>query len=384
MKFGLVSEMQNPLVNGVVDETRLVEETIEQCVLADQMGFNYLWLVEHHFLPTFSASSCPDIMFGALSRLTKQIRLGFGVVILPHHHPIRVAERVAMVDQLSGGRVDFGTGRSVAYEQLGFGVDPRDTRGMWAESLEMVPKMWREEEFSWDGEYWKVPARNIIPKPLQKPHPPIWLACNQTSSYGLAAEKGLGVLAFSTYAAAGLADHIKRYKANVKDAQPAGAFVNDQWANFTIAHCGEDNDTAQELGARAIKQFFGPDRPYTQGQTELYKKLVKAWGGVPEDIQAPFRRFLSGEEQVLKGSGLEGVELDIDFSPLEELDAKTLAERGVIVAGNPEGCIRGVKRHHESGADQLILLMQTDQITHEQTMSSIELFGTYVIPEFNN
>ena len=384
MKFGLISEMQNPLVDGAVDENRVVEETIEQGVLADEIGFDYLWFVEHHFLPTFSASSCPDIMFGAISRLTKQIRLGFGVVILPHHHPIRVAERVAMVDQLSGGRVDFGTGRSVAYEQTGFDVDPRETRGMWAESLEMVPKMWQEEEFSWDGQYWKVPPRSIIPKPLQKPHPPMWLACNQSSSYDLAAEKGLGVLAFSTYAADGLSEHIKRYKANIKEARPVGAFVNDQWASFTIANCGEDNEKARELGARAIRAFFGPDRPYTQGQTDLYKKLVKAWGGVPEDIQAPFRRFLSGEDEALEASGLENVELDIDVSPIEELDAKTLAERGVIVAGDPEGCIQGVKRHQESGADQLILLMQTDQIGHEQTMSSIELFGKHVIPEFRD
>lgn len=127
MKFSLAYEMQRP----TLDDHAVIEETIEQCILADEMGFDAVWFVEHHFLTTFSGSPCPEVIFGALSRLTKNIRLGFGVVILPYHHPVRVAERVAMVDQLSHGRVDFGTGRSAPYEQMGMGIDPRDTREMW-------------------------------------------------------------------------------------------------------------------------------------------------------------------------------------------------------------------------------------------------------------
>ena len=159
--------MQRP----IVDDHTVIEETIEQCVFADKMGFDYLWFVEHHFLTGFSMSPCPEVIYGALSRLTKRIRLGFGVVILPYHHPARVAERVAMVDHLSGGRVDFGTGRSAPYEQTGMGIDPRDTRDMWAESLEMVPKAWEDGLFSWEGRFWNAP-RDVRPKPYQKPHPP--------------------------------------------------------------------------------------------------------------------------------------------------------------------------------------------------------------------
>ena len=108
MKFSLAYEMQRPMLN----DHAVIEETIEQCILADEMGFDAVWFVEHHFLTTFSESPCPEVIFGALSRLTKRIRLGFGVSVLPYHHPVRVAERVAMVDQLSHGRVEFGTGRS--------------------------------------------------------------------------------------------------------------------------------------------------------------------------------------------------------------------------------------------------------------------------------
>ncbi|MDE0207369.1 MAG: LLM class flavin-dependent oxidoreductase, partial [Candidatus Tectomicrobia bacterium] len=168
MKLSLAYEMQRP----VVDDHAVIEETIEQCVLADEMGFDTIWFVEHHFLTGFSMSPCPETIFGALSRLTKRIRLGFGVVILPYHHPVRVAERVAMIDHMSGGRVDFGTGRSAPYEQTGMGIDPRDTRDMWEESLSMIPKIWEDGMFEWEGRFWNVPARDVRPKPYQQPHPP--------------------------------------------------------------------------------------------------------------------------------------------------------------------------------------------------------------------
>ena len=375
MKFGLLYEMQRPSPDGVVDEKRLLEETIEQCVLADEVGFDYLWFVEHHFLTTFSGSSAPEVIFGALSRLTKRIRLGFGVVVLPHDHPIRVAEKVAMVDQMSDGRVEFGTGRSSAYEQLGFEVDPRDTREIWEESLRVIPQIWQSDEFQWEGKFWNIPPRRIQPKPLQKPHPPIWVAAMQPETYRLAAERGLGVLAFSSEAPSNLANHISEYKAAVKTAKPVGAFVNNQWANFTLGHCGEDNSAAQELGAEAIKSFLGPDRPYTQGREQVYSKLVEAWGGVPDDLKTSFEHVL-GQEGSIEGGA------DADLAIWESMEASTLCKRGVIVAGDPDSCIEGVKRHEDSGADQLLLIMQCDKVPHEKVMSSIELFAREVIPAF--
>ena len=128
MQFGLLYEMQRPFEGTSVDWNSLYKETLEQCALADKVGFDALWFVEHHFLTGFSGSPCPEVIFGALSQITKRVRIGFGVNILPYHHPVRVAERVAMVDQLTDGRVEVGTGRSNAYELTGLGVDPRDTR----------------------------------------------------------------------------------------------------------------------------------------------------------------------------------------------------------------------------------------------------------------
>ncbi|MDH3598278.1 MAG: LLM class flavin-dependent oxidoreductase [Candidatus Tectomicrobia bacterium] len=377
MKLSLAYEMQRP----VVDDHAVIEETIEQCVLADEMGFDYVWFVEHHFLTGFSMSPCPEVIFGALSRLTKRIRLGFGVVILPYHHPVRVAERVAMVDHLTGGRVDMGTGRSAPYEQTGMGVDPRETREMWEESLSMIPKAWEDGLFSWEGRFWNVPPRDVRPKPFQKPHPPLWVAALQPATYRLAAEKGIGVMALSVAAPSILAPHIEEYKTNVKNATPVGNAVNDQWLSSTMAYCGTDNKAARELAAQSLKTFFGPDRPYLKDQVDVYEKLIESWGGVPDHLQANFARYIKNEETEAAGVDLSGGSAQIAQAVWNQFDADTLADRGVTVSGDPESCLNAIRIHESHGVDQLQFLIATETIPHEKVMSSIELFGKHVIPE---
>jgi alkanesulfonate monooxygenase SsuD/methylene tetrahydromethanopterin reductase-like flavin-dependent oxidoreductase (luciferase family) len=378
MRLSLAYEMQRPLV----DDHAVIEETLEQCVLADEMGFDTLWFVEHHFLTSFSSSPCPEVLFGALSRLTKRIRLGFGVVILPYHHPVRVAERVAMVDHLSGGRVEFGTGRSAPYEQIGMGIDPRNTRAMWEESLRMIPRIWEDGQFSWEGQFWNVPPRDVRPKPYQQPHPRIWVAALQPSTYELAAELGIGVMALSVAAPSYLAPHISTYKERVRHAQPVGKFINDQWLSATMAFCGRDNAAARELAARSLRTFFGPDRPYLMDQKHLYEQLVESWGGVPDHLRANFARYLKGEEaDGAPEVDLSGGSAQIVAAGWNEIDADTLVERGVLVAGDPESCLQSIAIHEAAGVDELQFLMATETVPHEQVMSSIELFGKYVIPE---
>ena len=367
MRLSLAFEMQRP----VVDDHAVIEETIQQCVLADQVGFDTLWFVEHHFLTSFSMSPCPEVLFGALSRLTKRIRLGFGVVILPYHHPVRVAERVAMVDHMSGGRVEFGTGRSAPYEQTGMGLDPRNTRAMWEESLRMIPKIWEDGLFSWEGQFWNVPPREVRPKPYQKPHPAIWVAALQPATYQLAAELGIGVMALSVASPSFLAPHIKAYKERVRQAKPVGKFINDQWLSATMAVCGSDGKAAREIAAKSLRTFFGPDRPYLKDQTHLYEQLVESWGGVPDHLRANFAPpvDLSG------GSG------QIAAALWNQIDADTLTDRGVLVAGDPESCLRSIAIHEAAGVDELQFLMATESVPHETVMDSIEMFGKHVIPK---
>jgi alkanesulfonate monooxygenase SsuD/methylene tetrahydromethanopterin reductase-like flavin-dependent oxidoreductase (luciferase family) len=385
MKFGLLYEMQRPFQGTDIDWNKLYKETLEQCALADQVGFDNLWFVEHHFLTGFSGSPCPEVMFGALSQITKQIRIGFGVNILPYHHPVRVAERVAMVDQLTDGRVEFGTGRSNAYEQTGLGIDPRETRALWEESIRMLPQIWQSDEFSWEGKHWNVPKRRVLPKVYQKPHPRMYLACTQTESFQLAGKMGLGVLSSASYATDILREHVKTYRESVKNAQPVGAFINNFWGNNVHAYCGNDNEEARELAALSMKTFFGPDKPYIQGRINAYEELLEAWGGVPDHLKSDFGRWLRQSDESHKEQAAQ-VGISLDSGPgaaraaVAQLDANTLADRGVIIAGDPQSCIKAVKMYEDIGVDQVMMIMQTETIPHEKVMSSIELFGKRVIP----
>jgi alkanesulfonate monooxygenase SsuD/methylene tetrahydromethanopterin reductase-like flavin-dependent oxidoreductase (luciferase family) len=289
-----------------------------------------------------------------------------------------------MVDHLSNGRVDFGTGRSAPYEQLGMGIDPRDTRDMWEESLAMVPKVWERGLFSWEGKFWKVPPREVLPKPFQQPHPPIWVAAMQPATYELAAEKGIGVMALGVSAPSVLAPHVKAYHENVRNAKPVGAFINDQWLSATVAYCGEDNKEARELAAQSLKTFFGPDRPYLKDQVNIYERLIEQWGGVPEHLQANFARYIKKEGISTADApevDLSGGSGQIAQAIWNQLDADTLCERGVIVAGDPESCLKGIHIHEAIGVDQLQFLMATETVPHQKVLKSIELFGKYVIPE---
>ena len=387
MKFGLLFEMQRPYEGTDIDWNALYRETLDQCELADQVGFDNLWFVEHHFLFGCSGAPCPEVMFGALSQRTKNIRIGFGVSVLPNHHPIRGAERVAMVDQLTNGRVEFGTGRSNAYEPLGQGIDPRETRERWEEAIEMIPQIWQSEEFSWEGKFWNVPARRVLPKPFQKPHPRMYLACTQTESFRLAAQKGIGVLSSASYAVDILKEHVKVYRDAIKDADPVGAEINDYWANNVHSFCSKDDQAAKQLCAESMKTFFGPDRPYIQGRITAYEELLESWGGVPDNLKADFGRWLRQSDDEHKTQAAEaGISLDSGpgaaRAAVAELDANILSDRGVIIAGNPESCINTIKTYEDVGVDQVMLIMQTETIPHDQVMESIELYGKEVIPAF--
>ena len=387
MQFGLLYECQRPYEGTEIDWNALYKETLAQCELADQVGFNNLWFVEHHFLTGFSGSPAQDAIFGALSQITKQIRIGYGVCILPYHHPVRVAERVALLDQLTDGRIELGTGRSNAYEQTGLGIDPRDTRSLWAESISMIPKIWTSDEYEYEGEHWSVPKRRVLPKPLQKPHPRMYLACTSEDSFRLAAQKGIGVLSSASYAVEVLKEKVQIYRDSLKDCEPVGEFITEFWGNNVHAFCDDDDQYAKELAAESMKTFFGPDKPYIAGRIGAYEELLEAWGGVPDHLQADFGRWLRQSDEEHKQLASD-VGLSLDAGPgaaraaIAQLDGNTLSDRGVIIAGNPESCIKTCQMYEDIGVDQVMLIMQTETIPHDKVMASIEKFGREVIPAF--
>jgi alkanesulfonate monooxygenase SsuD/methylene tetrahydromethanopterin reductase-like flavin-dependent oxidoreductase (luciferase family) len=260
---------------------------------------------------------------------------------------------------------------------------------MWDESLTMIPKIWESEIFEWEGRFWNVPPRKVLPKPYQKPHPPMWVAALQPATYALAAQKGIGVMALGVSAPSVLEPHIKEYKQKVKEADPVGGFINDRWLSGAVGFCGEDDRSARLLCEKSLKTFFGPDRPYLQDQVNVYETLVAAWGGVPEHLKQNFSRYVKDDAGAENGNSQLQEELDLSGGAAlaqkawAELDADTLCERGVMVAGDPDSCIRALKLHEAAGVDEVQFLMATETVPHEQVMKSIELFGKYVIPAFD-
>src|ERR687888_1093667 len=250
MQFGIFYEHQlpRPWTDGA--EARLLGEALEQIELADRLGFDYVWEVEHHFLEEYSHSSAPEVFLAAASQRTQRIRLGHGIVQLPpgFNHPARVAERIATLDLVSHGRVEFGTGESSSQAELGaFGVDRESKRAQWEESLDAITRMFVEEPFAgYDGRWLSMPPRNVVPKPKQRPHPPLWVACSRRETILMAARKGLGALTFAFVEPDEAKPWIEEYYELIASEQcvPGGFSVNPNIAIVLPMMCHEDEQTA--------------------------------------------------------------------------------------------------------------------------------------------
>ncbi len=287
MRFGIFYELQLPRPWAAEDEHELIRNALSQVELADRLGFDYVWEVEHHFLEEYSHSSAPEVFLAAASQRTSEIRLGHGIVQLPlgYNHPARVAERIATLDLVSDGRVDFGTGESSSEAELGgFGVDRDSKRAQWRESLDAVVRMMVEEPFTgYDGEFLKMPARNVVPKPLQRPHPPLWVACSRRDTIHLAAILGIGALSFSFIDADEAKAWADDYYSTVasEDCVPAGETVNANLACVLPFMCHHDEETAIDRGLDGCHFFgyslahyyaFGAHRP---GMTDVWSEFLQ-------------------------------------------------------------------------------------------------------------
>jgi alkanesulfonate monooxygenase SsuD/methylene tetrahydromethanopterin reductase-like flavin-dependent oxidoreductase (luciferase family) len=366
VKIDLLYEIQIPAPHDARSEYRAYWEAIEQIEAADRAGFAAVWAVEHHFLTEFAHSSAPEILLTAAAMRTERIRIGHGVVLLPgqFNHPIRVAERAAALDILSRGRLEFGTGRSSPYEQAGFEVALAESRAQWQEALEIIPRMWERRRFAHEGRYFRIPERDIIPKPIQDPHPPLWMAATSPDSWALAARNGIGILGLSIFVPVPVIQRqIATYRAGIPNAKPVGKFVNDQVGVFTIAHCAETPQQAAANHAHeAAIEYLN------------YAFKVFASGITPEAARAGDTPYLSldlSREYPLIPKMLKG---EVTY---EELDAEDM-----VIIGDVDACIAKLERYRAAGADRVLCLMQASRIPHAAVLRSIELFGEHVIPRF--
>jgi len=354
MEFGIFYEHQLPRPWDETDEERLYREALEQVELADELGLDYAWEVEHHFLEEYSHSSAPEVFLAAAARNTEQIRLGHGIKLMPpgYNPPQRVAEQVATLDLVSGGRVEWGTGESASRTELeGFGVPPDEKFEMWQEATEQAANMMTMEPYpGYDGDHFEMPTRNVLPKPSQDPHPPLWVACSSREMIEVAARHGVGALCFAFADPDEAEDWVDTYYETFREeCVPIGHSVNPNVAMVSGFSCHEDEAVARERGEEGFAFFryalahyyvFGDHVP---GETNIWEQF-QADGGV---------------------------------------DALPEEEQMEAAIGTPDGIRDHLRGFEEAGVDQVIFVQQGGNNEHEHICESLELFAEEVMPEFD-
>ena len=372
MRFGIFFEhqMARPWDEGAEEKT--LQDALEQVELADQIGIQHVWEVEHHFLEEYSHSSAPEVFLAAASQRTSQIRLGHGIVALPpaYNHPARVAERIATLDLVSRGRVEFGTGETSSQSELGgFGVPRGAKREQWEESLDAITRMFVEEPFAGvDGKWVKMPPRNVVPKPRQKPHPPIWVACSRRDTILMAAHKGIGALSFSFVEPSDAKQWVDEYYRILMSnaCVPAGFAVNPNVAIVVPFMCHSDEQTAIERGIDGA-HFFG----YSLAHYYLFGDHQPARTNV-------WNEFLENRDE--RGFAREIVTAEDGPLGVKLLQRGLGSLRGAI--GTPDQVRDLLSRYEAAGVDQVIFISQAGHNKHEHIVESLELFGKTVLPHF--
>jgi alkanesulfonate monooxygenase SsuD/methylene tetrahydromethanopterin reductase-like flavin-dependent oxidoreductase (luciferase family) len=354
MKFSLFFEMQ------IADSTpgaeaELFRNCLIQAKLADELGYHCLWEVEHHGLYQYSHSSAPEIFLSFVAAQTSRIRIGHGCTLLPYryNHPIRVAERLATLDILSGGRVNWGSAKSGSrVEREAFEVDVSTLHDQWREAIEMIPRMWNSDPYSYKGRFFDIPPTYIVPKPIQRPHPPMFAACSKPDDAVCTGKLGIGALVLAMYRDEQLRQRVCDYRAAVAEATPVGLAVTNHFACNAAALVLKDDQRACRHGLRgamyfteAMVHYYGPQRPV--GPVPVSREPL------PDDYVEGFRRTRNTARSQLSS-----------------------------VIGDPAAARESVSRFASAGVDELILVMQTATTPHELMLESIRTFGEEVIPHF--
>ena len=357
MKFGIFHELSVAKPWHERSEYQVYHNALEQIELADQLGFDQAWAVEHHFLEEYSHCSAPEVFLAAAAARTKNIRLGHGIAVVlpPFNHPVRCAERAAALDIISNGRLEFGTGRSATWTELGgFRCDPDLTKEMWDESVRAIPKMWTEEPFSWKGKFFSMPPRSIVPKPLQKPHPPLWVAVSSPETAIQAAERGIGCLGVSIGTPQEYQQRVKDYRRIIRNCEPVGKFVNEQVNGVTFLHVAETDEEAREWGTRLVFTF-SYYAAHLLGVGSVYPTPAYKTPGLLFSIRR------DAQEQGPGGGAI----------------------REGMAIGSPQTVIKNLKMWQEIGVDRMVFIINTgEQIPQKSVLRSLRLFAEQVMPAF--
>ena len=350
MRFGVFYELQLPKPWHERSEHQLIQEAIEQVQLADRLGIDYAWAVEHHFLDEYAHCSASDVFLTALAAKTERIRVGFGIrqVIPNYNHPSRTAEAVSMLDLVSGGRVEFGIGEGATRLELhGYGIPAKRKQVLSLEAAGQIANMMVMDPYpGYEGEGFSMPCRNVLPKPFQKPHPPMWLACTNRRTIETAARNGLGALAFTFVDHEEARTWANTYYSIIKSDEcvPLGHSVN---ANIAMVAGFSLHPDEEEARRRGMDGFA------------FFRYAINAL--VANDSK-PGRTRLWEE-----------------YEELRDRDLPTIGAPGI---GTPEHYVDLVRGFDDVGVDQLIFLQQGGKNRHDHICESLELFAREVLPQF--
>jgi alkanesulfonate monooxygenase SsuD/methylene tetrahydromethanopterin reductase-like flavin-dependent oxidoreductase (luciferase family) len=364
MEFGIFIQAHVPRARveaeGRDAEHNALMGEIELVKAADRSGWKYVWLTEHHFLTEYSHLSASEVYAGYLAAVTERIHIGSGIFNLnPQvNHPARVAERVAMLDHLSDGRFEFGTGRGAGSREVtGFDIPNTSvTKEVWDEVIGEFVAMWESTEYSHDGKSFRVPypnetmpTRNVLPKPWKRPHPPLWVACGNPPTYAKAAGLGLGALGFNVASISEMAPMVESYKANIGKAEPVGRYVNDNVMITNGVVCLEDGRRAREVAC-------------TMGISYLQSLVFYYHDTFPKP---------------------EGVNVWPDSAPEPTMeDVEFRISEGYLLCGDPDEVVEQVKHYEDVGCDQLCFGLPLN-MPWKDAIETLELFGKHVIPKFD-
>lgn len=354
-------------------EPERFHQDLEMGVAAEAAGFDSFWAPEHHFLEEYSHNSASHLTCLAVGMRTEKIRLVTGIMNLcaPINHPVRVAEQIAMIDIYTNGRIELGTGRgSGSTEVNSWGLKNEETKEYWEEAIRAIPKMWTQDLFSHEGVHFSVPERNVLPKPLTKPHPPLWVTATNPDTVEQAGRMGLGVAVFSFQSPKALEPLVETYKKAIADPDPISEVVNDKFLTIAPLLCLEDGDRARDWHAKRANLTTAHFAVYFDTVPDIAARLA----GEPRPIPQTRLRELIKEAE-------NDASVVAPFPATAE-DPNVLIESGLCV-GDPEQVRRAIQNYADVGVDELGMIPRTSWIEpQEMILETLEVTGREVLTSF--
>ena len=358
MEFGLFFNgyLPGPGAHDSESEHTMLMRELGYAIHADRFNWKYAWFGEHHALVEYSHMSAPETFFTYVTAQTEQIHVGSGIMNLsrPVNHPVRNAERVAMLDHITGNRYEWGTGRGAgSHEMATVDLLTSETKEMWNEAAPEILRMWEQKDYTFDGKFFKVEKpHNVLPKPYGPGHPPLWVGCGNPGTFATAGQQGIGAIAFNFEPIYNLKGRIDAYKEGIANCtEPLGQFMNDNVMMTNAVVCLSDRKRAREVAMSA-------GRGYLNTMVNMYhdtmppQKHAVVWPNPP-------------------------------FAIPDEATLDTLIEAGYLLCGTPDEVNEQIAKYQEVGCDQLVFGIPNEGFEHDEVIEMIELFGTKVIPNYD-